>query len=128
MNLHNIVAPCVSAVNPWTSGLYQASAGYTTNLDGSRAPAYADAIGVEIQMQALSYRDLQQISGLNLNGEARAMYINGNFVGVDRAADRGGDLITLPVDGTVWLIVHVLENWNTTSGWTKFAVTKQNGS
>jgi hypothetical protein len=127
MNLQNIVSGYVAAVNPTITGQYQQSNGYTTGANFKPVPSYAAAISVQIQMQALTYRDLTQISGLNINGEARAMYINGNIEGVDRAAERGGDIITLP-DNSVWLVVHVLENWSTTSGWTKFVVTKQNGA
>ena len=69
--------------------------------------------------------DLRQVSGLNLNGELRAMYCNGSIEDVDRPQTLGGDLITLP-DASVWLVVKVLENWNSTSGWTKFCVVRQN--
>lgn len=75
-------------------------------------------------MQALSFDELKQVDGLNIQGEKRAMYVNGDFAGIQRPDNQGGDLITLP-DGSKWLIVLVLENWNTTSGWTKFAVTRQ---
>jgi len=124
MNLHNIASGYVSAVNPWITGSYQKSAGYTTSPSGDRVPSYEPAVSVQIQQQALTFMDLHQVSGLNLNGEARAMYVNGEFVGVNRPEHRGGDLITLP-DGSKWLIVHVLENWSSTSGWTKFAVVRQ---
>ena len=126
MNLHNIAGACVAAVNPWINGQYQKSNGYTTAGDGTRTPSYLATVSVQIQMQALTYKDLVQIDGLNINGEARAMYVNGNFEGVARPDGRGGDLITLP-DASIWLIVHVLENWYGTDGWTKFAVVKQNG-
>lgn len=126
MNLHNIASGYISAVNPWIAGTYKQSTGYTTLDDGSRVPTYATT-SVQIQMQALTYRDLTQISGLNINGEARAMYCTGDFEGVNRSVNRGGDVIILP-DSSVWLIVHVLENWSTTSGWTKFAVVRQDGA
>lgn len=127
MNLHSIVAPAIAAINPWIAGEYKQSNGYTTSPSGKAVPAYAEPISVQIQMQALTYRDLQQVNGVNLNGEARAMYVTGNIEGVDRPGNRGGDLIVLP-DSSIWLVVHVLENWSATSGWTKFAVVKQNNS
>jgi len=40
---------------------------------------------------------------------------------------KGGDLITEP-DGTVWLVTTELEAWSASAGWTKVAVTQQNGS
>lgn len=127
MNLHNIVGSCVAAVNPWITAQYKQSNGYTTSADGKRVPAYLAAVSVQIQMQAMTYKDLIQTDGLNINGERHAMYLNGDERGIDRSANRGGDIITLP-DGSVWLVAQVLENWYGTDGWTKLCVTKQNGA
>ncbi len=124
MNLHAIVGPCVAAVNPAITGWYRASNGYTTAADGTQLPAYNSAIAVTIQIQALSYKDLMQMSGMNINGVANALYITGDWRGVDRPDQRGGDLVTL-LDGTVYLVVHVLENWSRTVNWTKVAAVKQ---
>lgn len=127
MNLSGIVGGYVAAINPWVTASIQISQGYTTNPDGDRVPAYAPAVSLQVQMQAMTYRDLMQVDGLNINGEKRAMYINGTYEGVARPDGRGGDLITLP-DSSVWLVVQVLENWGYQDGWTKVAVVKQNGS
>jgi len=78
-------------------------------------------------MQAMTYKDLIQTDGLNINGERHAMYISSDWRGVDRPSSRGGDVITLS-DGSVWLVVQVLENWFGTDGWVKVCVTKQNGA
>ena len=127
MNLHAIAAPRIAAVNPWITGQYQQSNGYSTGADGTRTPSYLSAVPVQIQMQALTYRDLMQLDGLNINGVRKAMYITGNIEAVSRPDQKGGDLITLP-DGSVWLVALVLENWFETANWTKVAVTKQDGS
>lgn len=127
MNLNALVAPIVAAINPWTCASFEQSTGSTTNPDGSRAPAYAPAVAVSVQVQAMGYKDLAQVSGLNQNGEKRAMYVDGDWKGIDRPTARGGDLITLP-DASVWLVVQVLENWHDTAGWVKVAVTKQNNA
>ena len=124
MNLHGIVAPYVAAVNPWTFGSYQESNGYTTDSTFKRVPAYAPAVAVAVQRQALTYKDLMQLDGLNLNGEKAAIYVSGDWRGVDRPAGRGGDLINMQ-DGTVWIVAQVLENWFSTDGWAKLACTKQ---
>jgi hypothetical protein len=125
MNLHNIAAGYVSSVNNWITGSYRQSIGCIT-VNFVQTPAYAAPSPVQIQKQALTYLDLKMVSGLNINGEICAMYCNGLIEGVSRPEDRGGDLITL-LDGSIWLVVRVLENWNTPSGWTKFAVVRQNG-
>lgn len=124
MNLHNIAGPCVAAVNPWIIASVQKSSGYTTAMDGSRDPTYAAPCNITVQMQPLSYKDLMQVSGLNLNGEKRAMYVNGSYDAVLRPKEKGGDLVTLP-DGSKWLVVMLLENWSPTAGWSKFAVVRQ---
>jgi hypothetical protein len=125
MNLHGIASGYVSSVNPWITGSYQKSTGSAADANFERQPTYAAAVPLMIQMQAMTSGDLRQVSGLNLNGELRAMYCNGAIEGVDRPQSLGGDLITLP-DASIWLVAKVLENWNTTSGWTKFCVVRQN--
>jgi hypothetical protein len=126
MNLNNIVAPICGAVNDWVTLQIQPSAGYTTNPDGSRIPAYGPTQTILAQMQALQYNDIQQISGLNLTGERRAVYVNGDYDAVLRAAQAGGDPVTLLSDNSNWLIVFQFEGWNYTGGWTKFCMTRQN--
>lgn len=117
----------MAAVNPWLLVQYQQSTGSTTAGSGKRTPTFAAAIGVQVQLQALTGDDLKQLNGLNIQGEKRALYVTGNWQAVMRPDLRGGDLFTMP-DATVWLVVHVLEDWNSTSGWAKVAVTRQNGS
>ena len=124
MNLHNIVSGAIGAINPNVSASWQQSSGQTQGSDYGPNPTYYPAVTVSVQMQALTFRDLMMLDGINLNGEARAMYVNGDVVGVRRPDARGGDLFTL-ADGSVWLVTHVLENFNTTAGWTKVAVVRQ---
>jgi hypothetical protein len=125
LNLHAIVGPIVAAVNPWVSATIQVSTGSTTDAAGKRGPSYAAPVPVQVQMQSLTYQDLVQISGMNIQGERRAMYVNGNWAGVVRPDGKGGDLITLEKDGSVWLVAQVLENWYGTDGWVKVCVTRQ---
>jgi len=47
-------------------------------------------------VDALTYKDIIQVDGLNLNGTRRAIYINGKVDGLVRPENKGGDLITLP--------------------------------
>ena len=125
MNLHKLVRPLVSTVNPSVVATLLASAGSTTADDGTRTPAYADPVQIRVQIQALQYNDIAQTSGLATEGERRAMYISGNWEGLIRADNRGGDIISLP-DGSQWLVAMVLENWGDSRGWVKVAATRQN--
>jgi hypothetical protein len=127
MNLHNIVSGAIAQVNPFITVMLQASIGYETLPSGKRVPLYAEAYPYEAQMQSLQYNDIQQLSSLSIQGQMRALYLNGNWNGVVRADGKGGDLITLP-DNTVWLVTLVLENWAFKDGWVKVAVTLQDGS
>jgi hypothetical protein len=125
VNLHNVVAGIVSAVNPILSAQYQRSSGYTIAPDGTRASGYAPGQTVAVQKQPLQSNELQQIQGLNINGEKAGMYVSGDWDGVSRADARGGDLITLP-NGDVWMVVQILENWFDTARWVKATCVKQN--
>jgi hypothetical protein len=128
VNLHGIVAPYVAAVNPLLPVVVQVSTGSTIGADGTRAPTYS-TIDLVAQVQALTFRDLQQISGLNLQGTRRAIYLFGDIEGIVRSTVKGGDIITFP-DSSIWLVAMCLENWGadgTSDVWTKVVATLQNG-
>lgn len=120
MNLHGIAGPIVAAVNPTVTVTVWTSTGSTTGADGRQTPTYASRTA-QAQIQALTYRDLVQTDGLNMNGVKRAVYFYGDVEGIVRSADRGGDLVTFP-DDTVWLVAMVLEAW---PDWCKVAVVLQ---
>ncbi len=124
-NLNAIASGIVPQVNPPQSCLLQLSTGYKIAADGSQVPTYADFAGISCQIQALSGSDLRKMDALNIQATYRAVYINGDWEGLDRSAIKGGDLLTTP-DARVWLVSQVLEHWDT--GWTKLAVILQNGS
>lgn len=121
MNLHGIASAYVSAVNPTQEVTVQQSTGYATLPNGQRTPTYAAPQTVEAQVQELTSDELQMMEGLGIQGESRAIYLNGQFAGAVRADKRGGDLFTLE-DGSIWLVVKVLESF---PDWTKVAVTRQ---
>lgn len=126
INWHATANNAIQAVNPNVSAELQVFSGYTTAADGSRTPAYLPSVTISAQVQALTADELNQLDGVNLSGEKRAMYLYGRVLGVLRLAGAGGDLITLP-DNTVWLVVQVLEQWNSANEptWCKVAVTRQ---
>lgn len=102
----------------------QLSQGYSTAADGTQIPAYSAPVAAQAQIQALTFRDLQQIDGLNLNGTRRAIYLFGDIQGVVRVSSKGGDLITF-ADGSIWLTALALETW---PDWCKVAAVLQDGS
>ena len=128
MNLHGIAAPLIGVVNPFIPVTIKVSTGYTTDDDGTRVPSYTFLFDIPAQIQALSFGDLRQLDGLELNGEKRKIYLNGQFDSVNRPRATGGDLITFPDGvvwpyGTKWLVVQSLEQW---PDWCSLAVTLQN--
>lgn len=124
MNLHAVVGPIVSAINPSMNGTLQRSAGFTQDASFKQLPAYAAPQPITAQVQPLTYNDMRQLDGVNIAGEKKAMYLNGTMQSVVRATQKGGDLVTLQ-DGTLWLTVQVLEDFSVTAGWTKVAVVRQ---
>lgn len=82
---------------------------------------------IQAQVQPLSSRDLAQIDGLNIGGEKRVIYINGEINGVVRVRLKGGDLVTFS-DGSVWLVNQEMENFDFTAGWSKSLIVLQNGN
>lgn len=124
LNLHGIVRGAITAVNNDVTLAYEKSTGSTTGAGFKPVPIYAAVQQIRAQVQALSWKDLQQLDGINLNGERRAIYLFGAINGVVRPAAQGGDLLT---DGNnnVWLVAQNLEQW---PDWCKVAVTLQNGA
>lgn len=124
LNLHNIARGAITAVNSFITVAYQASTGTAPDEFFKQVPTYAPTVSVKAQMQPMTYKDLMQVDGLNLNGTKRAFYLYGSANGVVRVAAKGGDLIT-DSDKNVWLVAMNLEQW---PFWCKVACTLQNGS
>jgi len=129
MNLQQITGAYVSAVNPMVPCSVQVSTGNTVAADFTRVPSYAAPVILQGQIQSLTFRDITQIEGLNLNGTRKAIYLTGKVDALVREENKGGDLITFP-DGTIWLVAIVLEGWlqhtgSNEPGWVKVAVTQQ---
>lgn len=127
MNLHAIVSGAVAVVNPMITVTIQPSAGYVTDAEGRQVPAYGTPVTTQAQKQPLQYNDIQQLDRLNIQGTRCKMYLTGNWNGIVRADQKGGDLITLP-DSSVWLVAVVSEDWSGENGWVSVLCTLQNGS
>lgn len=104
---------------PGGIGVYQVSEEQTVS-----SVAMTTTLIVTAQIQALSFRDIAQMDGLNIEGTRRAIYFYGRIEGLVRPEGRGGDLVYFP-DGTVWLVAIVLEQW---PDWCKVAATLQNNA
>ena len=87
MNLQQITAGAVSAINPMVPCSLQVSTGSTTNADFSATPTYVTAVNVMGQVQSLTFSDLRQMEGLNIQGTKRAIYLQGDVEGVVRPSN-----------------------------------------
>jgi hypothetical protein len=124
MNLHALAGPVVALVNPPVTAQYLKSTGSVTADDGKRTPSFAAPVDLQAQVQPLTGDDLKQMSGVNLQGERRAMYLTGDVKAIARPDGRGADLLTL-LDGSAWLVCVSLEDWNLTAGWVKVGCVRQ---
>ena len=130
MNLHAIAAPLVGIVNPPINGDWLKSTGYATAPNGTRAPTYADAVTLSMQVQGLTGPELKLVDALNIQGVLRAVHLPGDVRGVDRKDGGGGDLVQFgagappSLAGTTWLVELVQETWDS-SGWCRVIIKKQ---
>lgn len=128
MNLRGIANSVITSVNPNSAAQLLRSAGYTTSQSGKRTPAYADPQDAMVQVQALSAGQIQHLDSLNITGVLRSARLDGNWLGVYRPGNQGGDLITFGSDaradlvGTTWLVVQVFETW---AEWCSLAIQLQ---
>lgn len=132
VNLRAIANRATSRINPNVPAQAQVSIGYVTSAAGKREPAFADAVPVTIQMQALTKPEIEHLDALNIQGTEVSAFANMQLSGVDAVKNKGGDLITIDTDltipadlrGSKWLVTAVLEGW-ATAGWCKVGLTRQ---
>ncbi|AOR78512.1 hypothetical protein BES08_05865 [Novosphingobium resinovorum] len=119
-------------MNPNVEGAAQVSTGYITSPAGKREPAFADAVPITIQMQALTKPEIEHLDALNIQGTETSAFANMQLSGVDAVKNKGADVITIGTDltipadlrGSKWLVTAVLEGW-VTAGWCKVGLTRQ---
>lgn len=119
MNLRGIANRATSAINPNVAAVFKVYSGHVTLPGGKREPSYTD-VPVTVQLQELSSTDLRQVDAVNIQGILRAAYLNGNFSGVNRPEQKGGDILMLGEQK--WLVVKVVEVW---PDWCKLILNQQ---
>ncbi len=119
MNLRGVANSLTSAINPNIVGTVQQSTGYTTGPDFKQIPSYI-SYPATLQVQALSTKELQQLDSLNIQGNIRKVFLNGDWNGIVRPSGTGGDLIVF--NNQNWKIALVIEQW---PDWTSCAVVQQ---
>lgn len=105
MNLHGIVSGAVRRVNPYTDARVYRSRGSTQQADYSRVPEYEDPVPVRVQKQAVTQADLRHLDNLNQQGVFATLYTDGNWCGLNRTRQQGGDKFV--IGDETWLVVEV---------------------
>lgn len=120
MNLHSIVRGVVGAVNPYVEAQIYRSTGPTKNADYSTSAGYAEPVTMKVQKQAVSQADLRHMDNLNIQGDMVSIWTDGNWCGMSRTKQTGGDKFV--IGDEVWLVVAVPEIW---PDWTRVIVCRQ---
>lgn len=123
LNLHRLVRPAVTAVNPDHPVVVLRSAGQAIDADYVQHPLYFPAVLVMAQPQPVSDSELQFLVQERENSVWHDFYLDGDWSALLRDTEKGGDLVYW--DGAEWLVKQVLERWNPTAGWTKLRCTRQ---
>jgi hypothetical protein len=128
VNLRIAANMLTRTINPNVSATVRICTGYQDAPGARRTPTYADPVPVTIQIQALTRRDVEHLSSLNISNAVWSCYSNLQLTPVDRKTQTGGDLVKFadPVSGSLdtWLVVALLEGWST-AGWCRVALVKQ---
>lgn len=108
MNLHKLARKAISKVNPYIDALIYKSDGYEI-VDFNQVAKALNPIQMRVQKQAISQDDLEHIANINQQGQYVSIYTDGNWCGLDRTKEQGGDLFV--IEGQTWLVVMVPEIW-----------------
>ncbi|EOT9494541.1 hypothetical protein ACKW7S_004667 [Escherichia coli] len=109
MNLRQIANNAITSINPNIPAILKKYAGETIGPGRKPIPSYLPDQHVTIQLQPISRGDIQHIDGLNIQGLAKVIYVNGNYFSVQRELERGGDIFV--INGEQWLVVEPIELW-----------------
>lgn len=116
LNLHSLVRPLITAVNPDQTVVVLQSAGFEI-VDYAQRPVWQPAVAVQAQPQPVPDKALQFLVQQRQNSIWHDFYLQGEWNGLRRAKEQGGDLLYW--GGFEWQVDQVLERWSPTVGWTK---------
>lgn len=109
MNLRQIANNAITSINPNIPAVLKKYAGEIIGPGRKPTPSYLPDQNVTIQLQPISRGDMQHVDGLNIQGLAKVIYVNGNYFSVQREMEQGGDIFV--INGEQWLVVEPLELW-----------------
>lgn len=124
MNLRGIANAAIQPINQNISIVVRVPNGYTKDPATLRqTPAFIEQTALG-NVQALDGDDLKQISGLNMQGQIRAVYLYGAIAGLVRPDAQPSAELKFAHGGLsgTWGVFKVLETWQ---NWCKVAVVYQ---
>jgi len=119
MNLHSMAVSAIATVNPLITATLRRGLGYVTAVDGSRKPTYTEVCG-KIQVQGIPSDQMYYLDQQGIQGNLRTVYLYGNWHGIVKADQSGGDILIF--GGYEWLIIKVNEAW---PDWSAVTVVQQ---
>lgn len=119
LNLHSLVRSMIPFVNPdEIVTIYHSKR--QTNNKGKIIPIYEPPVTVQAQVQRVGDATLYHSDKVGQNDITKNFYLIANSVlppyGLIRQLARGGDILKRE-DNTFWLVVAVVEDFTSTSGW-----------
>jgi len=123
INLLALTRSAIAAVNPDQPVVILACVGQDVDGVYDPEPVYLPAVMVPAQSQPVPDKTLQLLVQQRDNSIWHDFYLSGNWSGLVRAQEKGGDLLYW--NGFEWLVDQVLEAWNPTAGWTKIRCIQQ---
>lgn len=109
MNLRQIANSATRSINPNIPAILKKYAGETIGPGRKPIPSYLPDQSLTIQLQPISRGDIQHVDGLNIQGLAKVIYVNGNYFSVQRELEHGGDIFV--IGSEQWLVVEPVELW-----------------
>lgn len=116
MNIRKIANAYTRRVNKNVTVIIRCSNGFVEDESGRQIPQYLPPVSVLAQIQPVNSEERQSVERLNQSRIYRHVYLNGDWRGLQRSTEKGGDLLYW--DGYEWWIDDVPESWSATSGWT----------
>lgn len=124
VNLRAIANRYTQTVNPNLTVQLRAYQAYAINGAGKSVVAYAAAVPLVAQVQALTKKEVEHLDSMNLSPCDRAAYVNGQLQAFDRVEQTGGDMLFF--EDRWWKVMAVLEGWTGPAvGWCKVALVGQ---
>jgi len=109
LNLHGIAGKAIGAVNPFVEAQIYRIMSPVKNDDYSRAQLLTEPVTMMVQKQSVTQQDIRHTDFINVQGILTSIYTDGNWCGINRPKQRGGDKFVIGEE--TWIVVSIPELW-----------------